>query len=760
MAIDVFDLPPLPELDTGGVQVGDFSSGGFEPIVPILGTEPTAFDLTTEPTDFDLIDRAQRIAGGTELLFDPATKEVFTQAGQLVASNVDPQNDPNWLTKITSSGWFKGLEGALGTNTGRLLGILGLGAAGVGIGQAITGGGGDLELPGPQPVTPAIQAGRNAIEHALITPGGRAPQSLAPGSLLGPGPTGTQDLSDAFRFGIAGHRNVADLLLGASARELQADAEQAPLERDIRLNALSGIQDFMAPSPNSLAYQPGVIDMVQGQGGTFSAADGGGGVRRVVLPGGDVRLIHPGGQITDQTGMPMIGDLGTVKQAGRPVSNHPAAAASADLRYLAQSTSGHRLQDPTTTQAIESLIRQWQAQRGPVSLEAQHRDVMRGILGREPTPEEFAAGKQPVDDLKLFGPSQGPVSTGGPPSLAPSAPINPSDIQGTQGTQLRYLAQQLGVDPNAFDLGTDVGQSSLLGALFDAARTRFGTVQGSDVPLPTGIDPLQSRQIADLYRTVPPPAAAPATPPTPGAPTAPGSRSVPLNQPRMLTPDQLLSATAFARPGALADPIQDELVRRVAAVSRGEISDPALEREMRQATEILRNQLFQAGGPGYELSTPGIEALTKLAESQAIQRYMDRQNTLGNLSSLELARRQFNLQFPEQRATSQFNRALNLSDFGERRRQAGLNERVQLTNLGRTPLPQITAGLNSLVPVSALTGLDSAEADRRFQQGLNTQVALENFRSEQASNAALANSISSLFGTGAGLALTGRPRAA
>ena len=72
------------------------------------------------------------------------------------------------------------------------------------------------------------------------------------------------------------------------------------------------------------------------------------------------------------------------------------------------------------------------------------------------------------------------------------------------------------------------------------------------------------------------------------------------------------------------------------------------------------------------------------------------------------------------------------------------------TTFGRTPVPQTTSTLNSLVPTQSLLGVGDAESERRLTDALNAQYALEAFKSTRAGEQANAQSVAQLFGLAAG----------
>ena len=210
------------------------------------------------------------------------------------------------------------------------------------------------------------------------------------------------------------------------------------------------------------------------------------------------------------------------------------------------------------------------------------------------------------------------------------------------------------------------------------------------------------------------------------------------------------AVAGLTNPPRIEDPVREAYAMEIARAIMEE-ANPGLRRAEREEEEGLRNRLYgQLGGAGYEASSPGMEALQRMRESQDIRR---RQNTLATLTSLgpqELSRRSAEYQVPLTAANTLTNLDLANRGFESRERQTGLAERLGMLNLGRTPVPQIGTTLSSNVPISPLLGLDSAERARQQQYSLNTQAALDSYRTGAQSDQQLASAIAGLFGAAAG----------
>jgi hypothetical protein len=141
---------------------------------------------------------------------------------------------------------------------------LGLGAVGMLAGQLFAPTPPKLQTPTPVQ-SPAQQIGTGVLAGALNAPAG-APSSLT-GSLAGgpgtvPGTGGAQnlaqfaprgiaaDLTSNVQNAVAGQRTISDAALGAAGRELLAQQEQAPGEREARLQALQDVRGLQGPTAN------------------------------------------------------------------------------------------------------------------------------------------------------------------------------------------------------------------------------------------------------------------------------------------------------------------------------------------------------------------------------------------------------------------------------------------------------------------------------------------------------------------------------
>ena len=850
-----------------------FRSGDFGVDLGLNTNFGPSFDPFTGPELF--VDTAAGVvvdASGSQML----TLEDFDELAEIGARIQGGDSDPGLLGSL--KGIYDKIPANVKDSFGPILVTLGLGAVGLAIGSAFTGGDQTFTLPEPTPPPGGVVASREALTRALTQPSTFGPPASFGGNslantLFGPSATGAQDLDATFRYGLAGQRNLADLLLGTSARELAYDQEQAPWERAIRMQALSEIPGYLqqggtpslsrsvmsgirpgftgAPSgdfPGGIIDNMGAPGAGMPQGGTTVVGSLSNGKQILADATGQTFIFDPRtGIVTPQGGAPGAGmpygdDMRLISASGQqvPVTQQgrgfrvdPAqlpgemVPGPAGVPVPRQAALAGVLQSPEYIQYLEEtgadaeLRGRYTAETGRGAQAGDRNAEQAARAGGLLTPG-YLAWLQQGSDQRVAG-----VYEGGPfdepirrqfteqkgigaraddTTAYGNAPTTPGDVNATVTPE--FTAWLAANQPNApggvlnraaRELYTlETGRGAVLqdprnaGNLHDPAlRARYTATTGRDAwSAQTGFAPdyqafvdRESRVYGPLPGEAPfsveslrPPAGEPGQGGQPGQ-----GQFVPLRRPP-LTTDQLLQrsiAQTLGRPtptplggtqidpARLADPIQDELTQQVLNVARGDLSNPTLAREFQEEERTLRNALFQRLGPSYESSSEGLEAMQKLRESQGIRKYVDQQNTLSNTAQLQAARRQFNITFPEERFTSRENlrrgwagtllpAQLERETFGEVKRQRGLQERVGLSTLGRTPLPTLSTSLSGLVPITPLLGLGDAAADARLQDNLRTQLALSAFNSNRASDAATGQSIANLFTTAAGFGLGGR----
>lgn len=554
---------------------------------------------------------------------------------------IETANDPASVKSVAGQVWDVVKKvGDLPPMLQNIIGGLAVGGIGIGISQAIAGGGREIKLPNVPGPGPEQQAAQRAFGNVLTTggattgvPAGVA--GLATPNLAAPfAQTGQQNLEGVFRSGLTGQYLLTQLAALQAARELGISTEQAPYEAAVRNLAMAQLPAFMTPPG---AGGPGVLNMTR-------AGDG-----RWELPA---------------SGLPGTG----------------ATSPDTFARNLAAFQAARPGQPGDPERSIERVT------PGQLSV--------RGADNR---------GAWPDRPTEQYDPATWPV------------------------------VQQFTSIPHA------VVRSPLTGTEYMLDQTT-GQIYGNP----------------QLQRAAPTPAARPAPDWDRGAGLQPAvslGRFAPV-------PDLAPSRAVLPQPPRIDDPIRAALASEIARAVGGGTASPLLERTEREEEDQLRNRLFRQLGAGYEVSTPGIEALQRMRESQAIRRENNRQQTYASLGPQEFARRGAEYQVPLTAAGTLSNIDLAQRGFTSGERQRGLAERLGLLGLGRTPMPQIATTLGQNVPISPLLGLDSAERARQQQHAINTQAALQSFGADAQSDQALASAIAGLFGGAAGSVFRPQNRAA
>lgn len=627
---------------SGNVRVANFPEEPFTPQQSLMPSQ--GFPAGTDP----LAVGPEGALGG-EFFVDTATNAVYDGSGRMVATpeemaqgltlvdklqgiHSDPTTTPEQKAAAEQGFWASSGK-FLETGWGKLLATLVLGGVGLGVAELMSGDQPRMGMPAPTPPPAGVTAARDALNQALTTQAGGQSASMA--GLLGPGATAGDDLQSLFRMGIAGQRNLADLGLGRSAQEILADAEQAPLERALRMQSLGELPGLLGPSAG-------------------------------VAP-------------TIRTGL-----------------------------NLSQALQG--LQAPQPGQLVN-----------PAML-------------ADPTREALSARVQ-----SLLG------------------------QQGQGGAE-----------------GTD--------AIRDQMRTRLQSLLSQ----------------------------------------GPGQQ---LNDPiRQQLAQQISAMLGQGGPGQgfmLDDPIRSGLQDTLQRALAGQTPTTALDRQFREEEAQLRNRLFQAMGAGYETSSPGIEALQKLRESQQLRQEEFGRQTIASFGPQEFQRRQFGTQFPEQQyqqrlglmlpqefgrrqfditnpqqqylaelgllgpqeaQRTQFGQNLSLSQlqtllpaefsrfqfgtqfpesqylnrlnsllpaelqraqFGEQVRQQGIANRQDLSTMGRRPIGETATTLGSIVPISPILNLGTEAQERQQQDALRQQLAMQSFSLDAQERQRRAQAVGGIFGQAA-----------
>mgnify|MGYP001609697977 FL=1 len=160
MSLDLFDPATDVTVDGQPLSLSDDSSFG-DSVSSNLGAQVNLF---FNPDTGEVVNDQ-----GLRLLDRSQTQDLFNTAG--AAS----RREPGALERLGAI--LKPVNDFLGTSLGRTLGILGLGAAGLGLGALAAGGDTEVRLPDSTPVSPIVGATRGALERALTQP------SVVPGAL-------------------------------------------------------------------------------------------------------------------------------------------------------------------------------------------------------------------------------------------------------------------------------------------------------------------------------------------------------------------------------------------------------------------------------------------------------------------------------------------------------------------------------------------------------------------------------------------------
>lgn len=214
---------------------------------------------TVSPADYSLMVGKLAVAPEMQGL-------VVDKAGNVLNSDGTPLNPSQ------KDGLLKTLGSFFDSSTGRLIGSLALGAAGMGLGKLVAGPGGTLTLP-------STTAGQNPVVAAA------QPQLLA--SLAG---QGGADLKSALDANFAGQKTLASAstedIARASAANAQIEAQSAPL-RSLAAANLPGYMTGTAPHPSAaydattsaaMAQMEKLLGLPTGTLTGAGAAAGGGGI--------------------------------------------------------------------------------------------------------------------------------------------------------------------------------------------------------------------------------------------------------------------------------------------------------------------------------------------------------------------------------------------------------------------------------------------------------------------------------------------------
>ena len=171
------------------------------------------------------------------------------------------------------------------------------------------------------------------------------------------------------------------------------------------------------------------------------------------------------------------------------------------------------------------------------------------------------------------------------------------------------------------------------------------------------------------------------------------------------------------------DPVTAALRRQLLSITAEGTTNPLLQRLFREERDRLQNRMFRAQGPQWQQTTPGIDAATKLAESEAIQTYTNWLNTMGALTG------------PYQ--TGLMNEA---------------NRSLGLTRLGLPDVPATVSALGSIANPATVGGMSTTNQAALETQRVQDLAAFRSAIATQQAREGLGGSIAKLLGEATGSA--------
>lgn len=185
--------------------------------------------------------------------------------------------------------------------------------------------------------------------------------------------------------------------------------------------------------------------------------------------------------------------------------------------------------------------------------------------------------------------------------------------------------------------------------------------------------------------------------------------------------------------------IRQALNERSLQALRGELPvDPALEQQLERGEETLRERLAAQFGPGFETSTPGIQALEEFRRSAETLRSGARTGQLTLAEQLSLGREQA-AQARQQGNLAQLQAPLSLAELG----LTGGAQQLGQFQSGAFGLPQSIAGGAGQVAA----GFGAAQQPFIQQRQMQLQASIANAQNAGAGAAGLGQLAGSVFGT-------------
>ncbi len=179
--------------------------------------------------------------------------------------------------------------------------------------------------------------------------------------------------------------------------------------------------------------------------------------------------------------------------------------------------------------------------------------------------------------------------------------------------------------------------------------------------------------------------------------------------------------------------------QQIRNVLSGHYSNPILENNIKMKRQAFEANMYAQLGPGWQTSTPGMQAQEQQDLLEESLRFQDQQQTISNYTPLynSIIQNQANIGTG---ATGQIQAAQN----------QGLNQNVALSQLGRTPATTLASNLNTIAPPTSLAALPAAAATTQQQGSQAFSANAANAASANQANQSLSAGIGALGGAIAG----------
>jgi hypothetical protein len=165
---------------------------------------------------------------------------------------------------------------------------------------------------------------------------------------------------------------------------------------------------------------------------------------------------------------------------------------------------------------------------------------------------------------------------------------------------------------------------------------------------------------------------------------------------------------------AASQALQGQFLNRSAAAMRGELPvDPHLQRQLDESERQLRDSLIKNFGPGYDTTTPGIQALAEFNQRKNESIFSAQHNEIGSAAQLASMMGQGNLAQQQANAQNFYGIPLNAQ-------QAALQAQGAIQNTRTSPLQSLGAlygGINAAFQDPGAMNLAQLYANASAQQG-------------------------------------------